>query len=154
MDICETEELTPKQKGEILDLWNTEYPAKLCYTTLNDFEKYLSGLGEAQHFLLVDDSEAVKGWFVGFVREDAKWFAMILSSTVQGRGYGSKLLSNAKELATELNGWVIDHDNDKKRNGDSYISPVTFYKKNGFEVIGTTRLELDIISAVKIRWRK
>ncbi|MET3540556.1 GNAT superfamily N-acetyltransferase [Pontibacter aydingkolensis] len=139
---------------EIYKLWNNEYPADLCYTNPLAFENYLKGLGNQHHFLLVDGEDTVKGWFVDFMREGEKWFTMILGSGTQGKGYGSELLNRAKLLSPEINGWVIDHNNDKKRNGEIYSSPIAFYKKQGFEIVADTRLELDIISAAKIRWRK
>ena len=39
---------------------------------------------------------------------------MILDSGQQGKGYGTKLLNEAKMDVKKLNGWVIDHDKDKK----------------------------------------
>lgn len=62
------------------------------------------------------------------------------------------MLNKLKEDEAVLNGWVIDHDSDKKLNGNYYKSPIEFYQKNGFEIIAETRLELDIMSAVKIKW--
>ncbi|MCB0473527.1 MAG: hypothetical protein KDC56_10755, partial [Flavobacteriaceae bacterium] len=59
-----------------------------------------------------------------------------------------------KEKETELNGWVIDHDNDYKINGELYKSPLNFYLKNGFQKSSDRRLELEKISAVKIKWKK
>jgi hypothetical protein len=53
-----------------------------------------------------------------------------------------------------LNGWVIDHNNDKRKDGLIYISPLKFYEKCGFEIQSDIRLELDNISAVKIKWTK
>ena len=88
-----------------------------------------------------------------FVRDNQKWFAIILDSKIQGKGIGTKILNLAKEKENELNGWVIDHDSDKRRNGKSYKSPLNFYLRNGFEKLSKTRLESDKISAVKIRWK-
>jgi len=103
------------------------------------------------HILLLDDTK-IKGWYFNFIRENEKWFGMILDSDIQGKGFGTKVLNLAKEKESVLNGWVIDHNNDKKQNGEFYKSPLGFYQKNGFEVISNIRLELDKISAVKIKW--
>lgn len=62
------------------------------------------------------------------------------------------MLNKLKDDEDTLNGWVIDHDLDKKSNGYYYKSPIGFYQKNGFKVISETRLELEIMSAVKIIW--
>ena len=79
---------------------------------------------------------------------------MVMDSKLKGKGLGTKLLSKAKEKNSELNGWVIDHNKDVKQNGDYYISPIDFYTKNGFKIITETRLELNTISAIKIKWTK
>ena len=62
------------------------------------------------------------------------------------------MLDEIKNNEPVLNGWVIDHNNDKKKNGQQYISPLKFYEKCGFGILSDVRLELDKISAVKIKW--
>ena len=64
------------------------------------------------------------------------------------------MLNTLKNDENTLNGWVIDHNSDKKLNGNIYQSPLEFYIKNGFETLSETRLELEIMSAVKIKWTK
>ena len=86
--------------------------------------------------------------------EHEKWFAIILDSNFHGKGFGTKLLSLGKEKESELNGWVIDKQDDKRKNGELYKSPLNFYLKNGFEKFDNERLELEKISAVKIKWKK
>lgn len=61
-------------------------------------------------------------------------------------------LAKTKELV--LNAWVIDHDTDRKKTGEVYKSPLNFYLKQGFKKLPDQRLELDKISAVKIKWVK
>ena len=67
-------------------------------------------------------------------------------------GLGRKMLDKIKQSEYVLNGWVIDHYNDKKKNGQTYTSPSSFYEKCDFEILKKERLELDKISAVKIKW--
>ena len=83
-----------------------------------------------------------------------KWFAIILSEKIKGKGFGRKMLDVLKQNETVLNGWVIEHNNDQKIIGKYYLSPLQFYGKCGFEILTTERLELDKISAVKIKWIK
>ncbi len=64
------------------------------------------------------------------------------------------MLELAKRKENELNGWVIDHNIDRKINGEFYVSPLDFYLKNGFVKLPHKRLELDKISAVSIKWTK
>ncbi|WP_432411200.1 GNAT family N-acetyltransferase [Rasiella sp. SM2506] len=154
MDIIKTEKLTKNWKSQILTLWNNEYPEKLNFTSLATFETYLKNLTEPSHRLLVDADGNLKGWYFDFIREEEKWFAIIIDSTLHGKGYGTRLLTEAKEKEHELNGWVIDRNEGKKRNGEVYKSPLAFYLKNGFERIPEIRLELEVLSAVKIYWRQ
>ena len=74
--------------------------------------------------------EKIKGWYFDFNRDSEKWFAMILDASIQGQGFGRQILNQAKEKESELNGWVIDHNNDLKANGEYYKSPIGFYLKN------------------------
>ena len=48
---------------------------------------------------------------------------------------------------------MIDYDSEKRFNGQIYKSPLGFYKKSGFEILTDQRLELENISAVKIKWK-
>lgn len=153
MKISSTNHLTLQQKHQILHLWNNEYPEKLAYQNIADFENYLEKLNEVNHFILADE-EKIYGWAITFIREHETWFAIILSENLHGQGWGTKVLNKLKQNKNELNGWVIDHSNDKKLNGNFYKSPLEFYIKNDFKVLSDTRLELEIMSAVKIKWTK
>ena len=126
MEFIEKIELSKNDKKEILNLWNSEYPEKLNYQTLSEFEKYLEDLTEQSHILMISQNQSIKGWYFDFIRDQEKWFALILDSKFQGKGFGSKILKLAKEKESELNGWVIDHNRDKKKNGEAYISPFKF----------------------------
>ena len=152
MDFIQLIALTRNQKKEVLHLWNTEYPEKLNYQNLPDFDKYLASLKDQSHIILVDKHQKIKAWYFDFNREDKKWFAIIIDTTLHGKGYGTKLLNLAKEKEPELNGWVVDHNKDIKKNGQYYSSPLDFYLKNGFNKMDNNRLELEKISAVQIKW--
>tara|TARA_R110002167_G_scaffold128570_6_gene310915 strand:+ start:839 stop:1321 length:483 start_codon:yes stop_codon:yes gene_type:complete len=154
MEFIKTSTLSKSQKQALCDLWNNEYPEQLTYQTLSGFEIFLKNLTEQSYIILVDHNQNIKGWYLDFKRENEKWFVLILDASFQGKGLGRKMLDLAKEKETALNGWVIDHGNDKKLNGESYKSPLNFYLKNGFELLSETRLELEKISAVKIKWER
>lgn len=153
MKITTTNHLNLEQKRQILQLWNNEYPEKLAYKNLEGFENYLEKLHNVNHFLLTDNEE-IHGWAITFMRDSEIWFAIILSGNIHGEGWGTKILNELKQNKTELNGWVIDHNNDKKINGEFYKSPLEFYLKNEFKVLSDIRLELEMMSAVKIKWTK
>jgi len=146
--------LSENHRKEILILWNNEYPEKLNYLNPADFESYLKNLQDQNHILMIDEKGKVRGWYFDFIRENEKWFVIILDSKFQGKGYGKSIVNLAQEKETELNAWVIDHNKDKKKNGEAYVSPLNFYLKNGFIVLAKNRLELENISAVKIKWTK
>lgn len=154
MQFIEKTELSITDKKEILNLWNNECPAKLNYDSLSEFENYLENLGEQYHILVKSENQSIKGWYFDFIRDKERWFAIILDSKYHEKGLGTKILNLAKRKESELNGWVIDHNNGKKKNGEVYISPLNFYLKNGFEKLPENRLEVDKISAVRIKWEK
>lgn len=154
MKITNSQQLNQEQKEQILQLWNNEYPEKLAYKNIAGFESYLEKLNEVNHVLLTDKEEKIHGWAITFKRDSETWFAIILSEHLHGKGWGTKVLNELKQHENELNGWVIDHNNDRKINGSLYKSPLEFYIKNEFEVLPDIRLELEIMSAVKIKWTK
>ncbi len=153
-EIIETFELNPQSKQQVFELWNNEYPEKLSYNSLTEFDNYLQNLTKLKHFLLTNETDDILGWALTFHRDNEKWFAIILSEKIKGNGYGRKMLEKLKQEEPILNAWVIDHNFDKKKNGKIYVSPLPFYKKCGFEIQTDIRLELDKISAVKIKWTK
>ena len=154
MEFIKCYSLSTSEKQEILVLWNNEYPEKLSYNSLEEFDTYLKKLSEQSHILLKDKDKIIRGWYFDFMRDNEKWFAIILDSKVHGKGIGTKMLALAKQKEKELNGWVIDHNGAKKQNGTPYSSPLNFYLKNGFKKLDNERLELEKISAVKIKWKK
>jgi len=153
MNIIITTTLTTCQKRDIYDLWNNEYPASIGYTAMQDFDTYLANLTDQRHYLLLTDNR-VKGWMFTFVRNEGRWFAIILDSLLHGQGYGSQLISRLKEDTDKLCGWVMDHDKGVKTDGSPYRSPLAFYMKNGFTVCPEVRLETEKISTVKIQWQR
>ena len=152
MRVIECPSLNPVQKAVVIELWNEEYPAKLVYENAHEFDQYLDGLSKKEHLLLLEETGRMCGWALLFERDGAKWFAIILDSIIHGKGYGKLLLDTLKSKGYPLNGWVIDHDRDIRRNGKPYLSPQGFYIKNGFTTRPEVRLELEKISAVKIEW--
>ncbi len=153
MNFTETDILTESQKREIIELWNKEYPEAVSLSGLAAFDEYLETLYDKNHIVLSDEKGVIKGWLVYFIRDDERWFAMLLDSSLQGRGWGSKFLNLAKEKNAALNGWVIDNDNQPKQNGENYKSPVEFYRKNGFEIRTDIPLRKNNVNGVKVVWK-
>jgi hypothetical protein len=154
MKIIQTGSLTLDQKQSLFELWNSEYPEKIGYNELSEFENYLEGLSNKEHYLVIDDQNQILGWAFTFFREQEDWFGIIIDSKIQGKGFGMLLLDELKKNKLVLNGWVIDHQNVLKQNKEPYLSPLFFYTKNGFLVEKDIRMENEKISAVKIRWER
>ncbi|MCD9187658.1 MAG: GNAT family N-acetyltransferase [Pyrinomonadaceae bacterium] len=152
MKIVEEAELTIGQKERIVEIWNAEYPASIAHPDLSSFEDYLNNLGEKRHFLLFDENEILVGWTMLFVRDGAKWFAILVDAKFQGKGCGVKLIDALKSAEKRFFGWVIDNDDNVKSNGTAYKSPLEFYKKIGFAVHTDEKLIKEEISGVKIEW--
>lgn len=152
--ILETNQLTSTQKESLLAIWNQEYPVNLSHAALTDLEHYLESLIDARHYILMEDADRMVGWSATFIRDEGRWFALLLDSSVQGRGNGTRLLNRLKEVEEELNGWVIEHATYIKQDGTYYKSPMEFYKKNGFHPCPAVRLETEKMSAVKINWTR
>lgn len=154
MKILKTSILTNEQKLFILELWNKEYPAQLKHESLASLENYFASINGTHHLFLMDASNKPKGWFFQFQRDNEPWFAMILSSSHQGKGMGSLLLKEAKEHTNKLYGWAVDHNEYFKADGSVYPSPLAFYLKNDFQVLPKERLNSDKLSSVKVIWQK
>jgi len=146
--------LTLKEKQTLFKLWNSEYPDKIIYSELSEFENYLNELSDQEHYFLLNDKNEILGWAFTFMRNEENWFAIIVSSKIHRKGFGTILLDELKKNNAVLNGWAVDHQNEIKKNKEKYISPIVFYVKNGFFVNQKIRIENNKISAVKIIWKK
>jgi GNAT superfamily N-acetyltransferase len=151
MEIKLVDSLSQDHKAQIVKLWNAEYPAGLAYESMDGFEEYLSKTGNPLHYLVEEEHQLI-GWMATFERENERWFSIILDSKHQNKGLGKRLINEAKKEVQSLSGWVVDHNKADKLNGESYLSPLAFYLKNGFKVLDDIRLETEKISAVKIQW--
>ncbi len=154
MKIIKTTSLTKDQKNTLRNLWNNEYPMALNFMAFSDFEKYLKPLNNQVHFFLLNDKNQIQGWSFTFSRDKEKWFLIILDSKIQRNGFGNLLINKLKSLEPKLNGWVIESNNEVKKNGELYLSPLEFYLKNEFTVNSNELLDNSKISAIKIEWIK
>ncbi len=151
MEIIEKSLLTEADKSQLMALWNEEYPLSLAHDHPDSFETYLGGLSHLRHFLLMEQNNLL-AWAYSFSRQNERFFAIILSKTVQGKGWGRKLIEKLKSGEKSLNGWVIDRSDYLKSDGTFYSVPLPFYIKCGFRVVPEVRLETPQMSALKICW--
>lgn len=152
MKIVEQTELSDEQKSRIIEMWNAEYPQDIAHSGIPGFNEYLNKLTDRKHFLLIDESGEIVGWAMMFLRDGARWFAIIVDGKVQGKGFGIKLLDALKAAEDNFFGWVIDTGDFKKANGENYRSPLGFYKKIGFKLHENEQLIKQNIKGVKIEW--
>lgn len=146
MKILKTKIITTDQFRQINEMWNEEFPINLkdrFSLLLEDVEKY-------NHYL-IEENGIILAWAVDFEKNGELRFSIIVGKEQQGRGLGKLLIDRLKRDLGEFYGWVIDHDDYIKQNGETYQSPLAFYQKSGFEVLNDFRSDLDLIKVVKIR---
>ena len=150
MEIIQTKTLSSVQSEQINSLWNAEYPLKLK----DRFPILLEGTTWHNHYLIEDSNRVIIAWAVMFEHTNQIRFSIIVSQDHQGKGLGKSLLDHLKSAHNEFYGWVIDHNNDLKLNGENYISPLPFYLKQEFEIIPNQRINTEMIQAVLVGWKK
>jgi len=146
--IIKTKILSHQQEEQINSLWNEEYPVKLA----NRFGLLLEGVERYNHYIVEDEKQNIIAWAVDFEKENEVRFSIIVRADQKGRGIGGLLIEKLKNENADFYGWVIDHNNDMKRNGEYYQTPMPFYLKHGFSILSDCRIETEMISAVKIKW--
>jgi GNAT superfamily N-acetyltransferase len=147
MEIIKTKYLTDDQLEEINLLWNEEYPVNLK----DRFRFLLKDVENYNHYLIENDEKTILAWAVDFEKDNETRFSIIVRKDQQGKGLGKSLLERLKRDLGEFYGWVIDHNNDKKESGMNYQSPLAFYVKQGFEILKNSRIDNEILKAVKIK---
>lgn len=148
MEITKTKTLTTHQSDQINQLWNDEYPLKLK----DRFPILLDGADWYNHYIILDEEQNVIAWAVDFEKEKQIRFSIIVASKHKGKGLGGLLIDKLKEENKEFYGWVIDHNDDLKSNGEHYQTPMPFYLKHGFEILNDIRIDNEMIKAVLIKW--
>lgn len=145
--------LSEEEKKVLLSLWNGEYPIIISHSSLQSFNHYLDSLENVTHYLLMDLSHnIIKGWAFTFDRDNLRWFAIMLSPTIQKKGIGRAMLKVLMTKEKSLNAWVIDHDRYMKSNGQPYLSPLPFYVKLGCEVSKKEASKSGNLSVVRINF--
>jgi GNAT superfamily N-acetyltransferase len=148
--IIRTQILTPQQSEQINNAWNNEYPVDL----MNRFSLLLDGCDEFLHYIIEDVFGSIAAWGVVFVKENERRFSILVVNKYQGQGLGKQLIEAFKKDYPIFYGWVIDHDDDVKTNGEKYVSPLPFYLQLGFTILNEQRIDTEMISAVKVRFKE
>lgn len=150
MEIITTYTLSNEQFDSINQMWNDEYPISF-YDRLSIM---LDEVDKCIHYIVEPEPGNIIGWLVVFHKEGETRFSVIVAKEAQGKGTGRLLINKLKSEHSDFYGWVIDHDNDLKHNGERYRSPLPFYQKNGFETLPEQRIDTEIMKGVKVRWTK
>lgn len=147
--ITKTKVLSRLHFDQINQLWNEEYPLKLK----DRFPILLDGVSNYNHFVIENENGDAIAWAVDFEKEEQIRFSIIVASKYKGKGLGSALINRLKEEHAAFYGWVIDHNEDIKANGENYSSPLPFYFKHGFQIVPEKRIDTEMIRAVLIQWQ-
>ena len=152
MKLQEKKTLEEQERKLLLQLWNDEYPIIISHSSLQSFNRYLDSLENVVHYLLMDLShnDIIKGWAFTFDRDNLRWFAIILSPTIQKKGIGRIILKYLISKEKHLSAWVIDNDRYVKSNGQPYLSPLLFYTKLGCRISKKDTSTSGELSVVKI----
>lgn len=145
--IRQTKTLTSAQSEQINNLWNQEYPINL----MDRFSILLHECEDHNHYFIEEHGKIV-AWAVDFLKDQQVRFSIIVSEAYKGMGLGKRLIEVLWKNNGEFYGWVIDHNNDLKSNGEKYLSPLRFYQKLGAVVLNEERLNTTMIQAVKIKF--
>jgi hypothetical protein len=148
VEITKTKTLTDSQFQQINRLWNEAYPENFK----DRFGLLLDGVLNYNHYLIEGKNNTVLAWAVDFKKDNEVRFSIIVTESQKGKGFGGQLMNRLKNEHDVFFGWVIDHGDDKKLNGENYISPLSFYLKQGGEVLPNIRLDTEIVKAVKIKF--
>ena len=95
--ILKTTNLNDQERLQLLDLWNNEYPEKISYKSITEFNNYLLKLSNLTHLLMIDKRNKIWGWAFSFNRENERWFAIIISKEQQRKGLGRQMLNDLKK---------------------------------------------------------
>ena len=131
--------LSRADKLKVLDLWNKEFPLRLHFQNEEEFDRYIESLDIHNHYLVKDSDQQILAWSMVFNRDFKTWFAVIVDEPFQYQGLGRSLLHSMKKSSNQLNGWVIDHNNDVKANGENYFTKKEFFKKHDFQILDHSR---------------
>jgi GNAT superfamily N-acetyltransferase len=152
--IIETTEPDIEQKIQLVKLWNTVYPASISFRHAGALDEYLSGLDKLSHTFMLDSLDQICAWYFDFMRDEKRFFGLLIHTDFQGKGLGKQLLNKAKKQHDQLNGWVVDQQGLLLSNGQEYSSPLSFYLKNGFVKKSGERWDTDKLQCVKVSWHK
>lgn len=148
--IIQTKILSTNQYSQINQLWNDEIPMQLK----DRFPKLLNEIQNFNHYIIEDTKYNITAWALVFEKDNEIRFSIIVNAQHKGKGLGSLLVEKLKAENELLYGWVIDHNNDLKSNGEHYQTPLPFYLKHGFEILPNKRIDGEVIKGVKIKWCK
>lgn len=150
MKISQYKNLNESQLQQIDVMWNEAYPVELK----DRFHSLLQDVEEFKHYLIQNHKEEVLAWAVHFRKDGEVRFSIIVREEYKGKGFGKALIQQLKSDLDEFYGWVIDHDEALKSNGENYLSPLKFYEQLGFEILNNERIDNEILQAVKIRYHR
>ncbi len=151
--MVESEHLDLQTRVDVFDLWNMAYPKNIALRLPTDFDNYLNKLSDLRHAFIRGTNNQLIAWYADFIRNNSRWFALIIHPDHHGHGFGKHFMNHAFKQNTELNGWVVTGDQYIRRDGKPYVSPLGFYEKLGFANTKETFIS-DTLETVHVKWIK
>jgi GNAT superfamily N-acetyltransferase len=154
VQILQTKQIPDLFLNAAYHIWQAEYPGIIKYNNISSFSDFLSNLQETEYYLAINKVGHLSGLAYVFTRDAEKWFAIMLYSSYQSKGIGTKLLNCIKHNYSAINGWVVAQNDLKKNNGELYKSPLLFYIKNNFTILENQTTIKNGMHLHKINWTK
>lgn len=148
--IEEKTEISTSEKNYIEKLWNSEFPAVSKLAENKELGFFLKDTTDHRYYFLKINGE-LAGWGFKFKRYSGTWFALAVERQHQGKGLGSKLLTEIRKNETEINCWSIDEPIYTKEDGTTYRPPTEFLKANGLTPCENIRGFDGKVSAIKFK---
>ena len=143
--------LSQKEKEKIVSVWNQEYPRELAYSSVHDYDAYLSKIEILNHYLIKKEGVIVAMASV-FIREEDTWFSILINGKHQRRGLGRQLMNQLMCDYDRLNGWMVDQEGSTLATGKAYSIPASFYQKLGF--VKLSKVNEKPVRCIHIQWDK
>jgi len=153
MQITTHDNLNSNDIISLFNIWNAVYPTEATFKKLEDIIRYLSQKNHPKHYIVRDLNNKIDGWLMAFTRDQSRFFVLLVNKETQAKGIGTRLMNRAMKDEESLNGWVVTRSGYHLLDGTPYHSPISFYKKLGFQETTRTITHKDLETTL-VQWEK
>ena len=153
LNLTKVNTLSNQDKRQIFIIWSAEYPKQSVFNSYDEFDTFILSLVNPTHYLIKNNDDRLLGWLVTIDRDGGRWLIILVDSSEQKQGIGSRLLDEMKQIESSVSAWITPHNNYFKADGTPYITPLPFYEKNGFILTDETFVK-DDFGGTRIYWKK